>query len=233
MSGRTLRQTSLFWGLGLGIVAAVLGVLGLELPNVVAPVPKTTTANVVVVSIFIRGLLVYVALGVSFGLAYFAGLRVAKDIAARRMEDAGGATPVLDAQTVTQDRIGSVLAGGLVMLLFALAYTALVFAFPANQTSTPKTQTNVGQVLAVRLAFDFFFVLFGAGLGGLGARSLQSRRVLALLNIMPAISPVLAQPPHVPQPVAATTPTPTPTPTTPAAAPDETTLPGEDAAPGD
>jgi hypothetical protein len=132
---------------------------------------------------------------------------------------------------VTQDRIGSVLAGGLVMVIFSLAYTALVFAFPASQSGVPNTQTNVGQVLAVRLAFDFFFVLFGAGLGGLGARSLQSRRVLALLNIMPPISPVLAQPPHVPQPsaqpIAATTPIP------PAAAPDETTLPSEDAAPGD
>ncbi|MGH2487561.1 MAG: hypothetical protein ACRDHE_16290, partial [Ktedonobacterales bacterium] len=183
MSGRTLRQTSLFWGLTLGVVAAVLGVLGLELPNLVAPEPKTTTANAVVVSIFIRGLLVYVALGVSFGLAYFGGLRVAKDITARRTEEAGGAAPILDAQTVTQDRIGSALSGGLVMLLFSLAYTALIFAFPASQTGAPNTQTNVGQVLAVRLAFDFFFVLFGAGLGGLGARSLQSRRVLALLNI--------------------------------------------------
>ena len=215
MSGRTLRQASLFWGLGLGIAAASLSILSLALGGIIAPLPRTTTANTVVVSVFIRGLLVYIALGVSFGLAYFAGLRVAKDITARRASEHGGVSPMLDAQTVTQDRIGSVFAGGLVMLLYSLVYTALVFTFTTNTPHSPKTQTNMGQFLAIRLAFAFFFVLFGAGLGGLGARSLQSRRMLSLLNIAPAVSPVLAQPPHVAPPVAAT---PTPAPVTSASA---------------
>lgn len=208
MSGRTLQQASLFWGVALGITAAALSILSLALGDVVAPLPRTTTASTVVVSVFIRGLLVYVALGVSFGLAYFAGLRVAKDITARRASEHGGVSPVVDAQTVTQDRLGSAFAGGLVMLLYSLVYTVLVFVFPANQPNTPKTQTNMGQFLAIRLAFAFFFVLFGAGLGGLGARSLQSRRMLSLLNIAPAVSPVLAQPPYVAPPVAAAASTP-------------------------
>lgn len=208
MSGRTLQQASLFWGVALGITAAALSILSLALGDVVAPLPRTTTASTVVVSVFIRGLLVYVALGVSFGLAYFAGLRVAKDITARRASEHGGVSPVVDAQTVTQDRLGSAFAGGLVMLLYSLIYTVLVFVFPANQPNTPKTQTNMGQFLAIRLAFAFFFVLFGAGLGGLGARSLQSRRMLSLLNIAPAVSPVLAQPPYVAPPVAAAASTP-------------------------
>lgn len=201
MSGRTLRQASLFWGVALGIAAAALSMLSLAVGDVVAPLPRTTTANTVVVSVFIRGLLVYVALGVAFGLAYFAGLRVAKDVAARRASENGGVAPTLDAQTVTQDRLGSVFAGGLVMLLYSLVYTAQVALFPANQANAPKT--NIGQFLAIRFAFDFFFVLFGAGLGGLGARALQSRRMLSLLNIVPAGSPLLAQPPHVAQPIAA------------------------------
>lgn len=203
MSGRTLQQSSLFWGGALGAAAALMSILALGLGGVVAPLPKTSTANTVVVSVFIRGLLVYIALGVAFGLAYFAGLRVAKDVAAWRTAEAGGVAPTLDAQTVTHDRIGSVFAGGLVMLLYSLVYTALVFVFPATQSGT-KTQTDMGQFIAIRLAFAFFFVLFGAGLGGLGARSLQSRRMLALLNIVPTASPLLAQPPYVAHPVATT-----------------------------
>lgn len=202
MSERTLRQASLFWGVGLGVTAAALSILALGLGGIVAPLPKMTTASAVVVSVFIRGLLVYVALGVSFGLAYLAGLRVAKDITARRTREAGGVAPTLDTQTVTQDRLASVFAGGLVMLLYSMAYTTLVFVFPMTQANTSSTQTNMGQFIAIRLAFAFFFVLFGAGLGGLGARSLQSRKVLSLINIVPAVSPVLAQPPHAPQTVA-------------------------------
>ena len=74
-----MRYATFRWGLGMGLVAAALGVFALLVGAFFFPIPIASTADSVAVAILVRGMLALLALGVTLGLAYYAGLQVERD----------------------------------------------------------------------------------------------------------------------------------------------------------
>src|SRR5215469_10794773 len=104
----TMRDSTLRWGLGMGLVGAALGIVTLVLGAFFLPIPKDSTAETVAAALLIRGILALVALGITLGMAYYAGLRVEQDrVRSTGMRHSSDVTPF-------QERSGSLLAGFLV-----------------------------------------------------------------------------------------------------------------------
>lgn len=179
-----MRQLGLRWGLTFGVAGAVLGVLTLLIGKVFVPVPASGTAETVVVAVFIQGLLALVALGVVFGMAYYAGLRTERD---KLLADSTEATPALGAP---EDRSGSIFAGGLVMLCYWFVTTLYLWLQPTVAPGPQAQRPDVGQFLESRLIFGVVCLIFGIGLGGLGGRAPAARRLLDRIAVTPAAAPV-------------------------------------------
>ncbi len=177
-----MREASLRWGLGMGAAAAALGAFALVAGALLSPISKTTTAMAVVFALAIRYGLVLVALGISLGFAYYAGMRVGRDRLLHNQVE-GNATPV-DEASVRSDRLDAAIAGGLTMVCYTIITTLYILVLPPAQQSA-ATQTSVGQVLVSRLVFAVIFVAFGAGLGGLGARAAAARSLLDRIVVTP------------------------------------------------
>lgn len=201
-----MRQESLRWGGVMGLAGAILGVLALVIGRIIAPVRSYTTAESAVFSIFVQGMLVLVLLGVVLGLAYYAGLRAERD---RQLVDAP-ATQVAAADSAdSAGRLGSALAGALVMLCYWLATTFYSYTVPLNrvQRPGPVLETLEGHIILL-----IVFLVLGAALGALGGRAPAARNLLDRLLVTPppAVSSVAApaQPSTTPtQPSAAESPT--------------------------
>lgn len=187
-----MRDESQRWGLGMGVVAAVLGTLALILGSLVEPVQRVTTAEAAALAIFIRGIFVLVTLGVALGLAYYAGLRAER---ARLMDNAAQAAqqPVAGAADQRNSRAVAVVAGGLTMFCYWLITSLYMFVLPSStQPSTAKL--DVLSFVENRLLFGIIFVLFGLGLGGLGGRAPAARLLLDRIVKSPAPAMALAVP---------------------------------------
>src|SRR5262249_54530320 len=158
------QDTSVRWGGIIGGFGMIGGVFSYVLGGMLAPKPPgTTTADAVAVMVTVRGLLVLAVLGIALGLSYYAGFRVGIDLLQKLDQD--GDAPA--------DRLGPVLAGGLVMFLYWLATTLYVYLFPPFGTR----DTSPG-AFVTHLILGAVFVGLGAGLGGLGGRSPATRRLL-------------------------------------------------------
>src|SRR5262249_43949591 len=141
------------------------------LGGVLAPMPTgQTIPEVVSVLIFVRGMLVLVVLGIVLGLSYYAGLRVGMDLLQEPEQD--GISPA--------DRLGPVLAGGLVMFLYWLITTLYVYVFPPFGTRDSSLKAFLTHLL-----LGAVFIGLGAGLGGLGGRSPAARRLLSRVVVAP------------------------------------------------
>src|SRR5215472_12665903 len=101
----TMRDSTLRWGLGMGLVGAALGIAALLIGAFFFPIPSYSSADAVAVDILVRGLLALVALGLTMGLSYYAGLRVEQD----RVR-AAPSSPI-SGKTTPQERSGSLIAG--------------------------------------------------------------------------------------------------------------------------
>ena len=197
---------SLRWGFGLGAIAAAIGAMAQLLSAVFGPIPANTTADLLVIALLIQGVLSLVALGVMFAISYLAGQRTERDRQREYVLEGGeGMAP--------SDRSGAVLAGGVVAICYWFVTTLIQFLVPATQQAATN-RLDVKTFLIQRLIFGVFCVLLGAGMGGLGARSVVARQLMqsVVKPAFPAPRAAIATPPAVPPPPA------TPPPTEPSAA---------------
>ncbi len=158
-----MQKSTLIWGLGIGLVSAVLGVGALLVGAIIEPVQQQTSAEVVVTSLFIRSMIVLLA--VAFGLVYYAGTRVALVTTGDRV------------------RVDATIAGGLVLACYWVATTVCIFV-------QGNADVREGSVLTTRVIFGVLFVLIGAGIGGLGSRAYAARQLLQNIALtVPATPP--------------------------------------------
>ncbi|HZC78113.1 MAG TPA: hypothetical protein VE258_10210 [Ktedonobacterales bacterium] len=197
---------SLRWGFGLGAIAAAIGAMAQLLSAVFGPIPANTTADLLVIALLIQGVLSLVALGVMFAISYLAGQRTERD---RQREYALQGSE----GTAPPDRSSAVLAGGVVAICYWFVTTLILYLVPATQQGSTHLP-DVKTFLIQSLLRGAFYVLVGAGMGGLGARSVVARQLMqsVVKPAFPAPRATIATPPAMPPPPA------TPPPTEPSAA---------------
>jgi hypothetical protein len=169
-----MRDSTLRWGLGMGLVGAALGIAALLVGAFFFPIPPYSSADAVAVAIFVRGILALVALGVTMSLSYYAGLRVEQD----RLR-ATSPTPKNDV-TTPQERSGSLIAGLLVAFCWWFGTTLIGYLLPL----LPGQPANSND-FAQRLIWGILIALIGTGLGGLGSRTYTGRRLLDRVMVSP------------------------------------------------
>jgi hypothetical protein len=211
-----MRDTSLRWGLGMGALSAAIGTGALVLGALIEPFKQVTTADAVALALFVRGMLVLISLGLALGLAYYAGLRVARayfESLAASAESAEAATNTAIVSLLGSTALGTsmyrkyaVLAGGLTMFCYWLITSMYIFVLPpTDQSVAPRG--NILNFAETRLLLGLIYVFFGLGLGGLGGRTPAARLLLdhiALAKplVAPKPAPLLLPEPAPPEPEA-------------------------------
>ncbi|HEX6121954.1 MAG TPA: hypothetical protein VFY89_02285 [Ktedonobacterales bacterium] len=182
-----MRQASVRWGLSMGAVAAALGVIslliGLALTSFQQPGMDPTG---LVVVILVRAVVRLLFFGMAGGLAYYAGYRFERERALARAEMAAEPGP-------EQNRMEAVLVGGLVLLCDWVVQTAFIYV-----TGMSGAQPNFFAFLGSQIVLGAICVLFGAGLGGLGARDVAARDALRKVALTPAPATTPPAPPAAP-----------------------------------
>ena len=212
-----MRDMSLRWGFGLGAIAAAIGAMAQLLSAVFGPIPANTTADLLVIALLIQGVLSLVALGVMFAISYLAGQRTERDRQrAFTLEGGEGTAP--------PDRSSAVLAGGVVAICYWFVTTLILYLVPATQQGSTHL-LDVKTFLIESLLRGAFYVLVGAGMGGLGARSAVARQLMqsVVKPAFPTPRATIATPLAVPPPPA----TPPPEPSAAVGADGEAPLPAE------
>ncbi|HLZ23114.1 MAG TPA: hypothetical protein VKQ30_13420 [Ktedonobacterales bacterium] len=207
-----MRDTSLRWGLGMGVLSAAAGTGALLLGALIEPFKHVTTADAVALAVFVRGMLVLISLGLALGLAYYGGLRVARTYfqSLTASADSTETTNTALASLLGSSVLGTslirkyaVLAGGLTMFCYWLITSMYIFVLPpTDQTVTPRS--NLLNFIETRVLLGVIYVIFGLGLGGLGGRAPAAR--LLLDRIAPPRQPAALKPAALP--VAPAQPTP-------------------------
>lgn len=186
-----MRESSLRWGLGMGIIAATLGVIAEVVGAQFLPHGNQATFDQAIKYVLIAGPLVLIALGVALGLAYFAGLRAERDRPPKPADEPPDAIPPWGGE-----RRDSALAGVIVLgayWLITMLYS-LVLSLHANVT-------GIGSFIGQHIFQGIIYFLLGYGLGALGGRAPAARRLLDAIAIPPE---VLTGPPlpEAPRPAA-------------------------------
>lgn len=214
-----MRDILLRWGMGMGVLAAAVGTGALLLGALIEPIKQVTSADTLALAFFVRGMLVLISLGVALGLAYYAGVRVARAyfqslIASADSAETATNTAIASLAGMPVNRRYTVLAGGLTMFCYWLITSMYIFVLPpADQSSAPRT--DILSFVETRLLFGFIYVVFGLGLGGLGGRVPAARLLLDRIALAkPALTTPLATP------VATAAPVPAPETPTPSMAPE-------------
>ena len=188
-----MRDMTLRWGLGMGVLAAAIGTGALLLGAVIAPFKQVTTADAIAIALFVRGILVLISLGIALGLSYYAGMRVAhwyfQSLLASSDSTEATGTAIASMLGLPINRRYTVLAGGLTMFCFWLITSMYIFVLPpTDAASAPQTHTL--SFLETRLVLGIIYVLFGLGLGGLGGRAPAARLLLDRLAVpKPSVAP--------------------------------------------
>lgn len=168
-----MRETSLRWGLGLGAVAAVVGIAAQLVAARFMPHGQPASFDVAIRYLIVAAPLVLLAVGLAVGLAYFAGLRAERDRPSEppRAPDAvppwGG------------ERRDSALAGTIVMAAYWLLTS--LYALVLNMGGA----VTFGSFLSQRLVQGILFLAFGYGMGALGGRAPAARRLLDSISVAP------------------------------------------------
>jgi hypothetical protein len=124
-------------------------------------------------------MLALLALGITLGLAYYAGLQVERD-RIRHLPEAS-ATTALSASA--QDRFGSLIAGLLVTFCWWFGTTLTGYLLPL----LPETKSSAADPsqFALHLIWGGFIAVIGVGLGGLGSRMVAARTLLDRIIVSP------------------------------------------------
>jgi hypothetical protein len=171
--GRHMRDTSLRWGLGLGAVAAALGIVAQIIGSQLSPRPGSSSFDSLIRYLLIAGPLFLVVLGVALGLAYFAGLRSERDLP----EDANAEEMKYQWGGPHRD---SALSGTVVMACYWLITSMYNFVLNLR----PGGQ-RVGDFLVQHAVQGIIYLLLGFGLGAMGGRAPAARRLLDEIAIAP------------------------------------------------
>ena len=177
-----MRESSLRWALGLGGIAAFIGVLAAFAGNRVVPNSGNVDINSAVLLLLVAGLFALLALGIALGLAYYAGLRAEQD----RPRATVAVDPDLDPAAARRD---SALAGLIVMALYWVFTTLYGLLFGPH---TNTAGTSASSLLIQRIVIGIVFLLLGFGLGALGSRAPAARRLLDEIASAPPTPPVPA-----------------------------------------
>jgi hypothetical protein len=169
-----MRETSLRWGLGMGAIAAALGVIAQVVGAQFRPAGSRATFDQAIKYLLIAGPLVLIALGVALGLAYYAGLRAERD----RPPRASAAEDELPQWG--GERRDSAVAGALVMLAYWLLTSLYAFVLGLREGGT-----DAGSFLGQHIIQGILFLLFGYGLGALGGRAPAARKLLDAIAVAP------------------------------------------------
>jgi len=166
----------------MGLVGAALGVAALLIGAFFFPIQLYSSADTVAVAILVRGVLALVAVGVTMGLSYYAGLRVEQDRAR-----AASPSPKTDAMT-PKERSGSLIAGLLVAFCwwFGTTLTGYLFRLLPQTASDAANANDFGE----RLVWGILIALIGTGLGGLGSRTFTARRLLDRVMVSPTATTI-------------------------------------------
>src|SRR5579884_2435342 len=157
-----MRDTHLRWGVIIGAVGAALGLLSYIAGAVLAPVQSTRiSGDAAITNVFIHILFVLAVLGVVLGLAYYGGMRATRE----RLDAAQGD------DAATADRAGAALTGAVVMLIYWFVTRVYLYIAPPFGTRDTSLGAMEGTVI-----LGVVFVLMGAGLGSMGARTVTSKR---------------------------------------------------------
>jgi hypothetical protein len=183
-----MRDGSLRYGLTNGVGAALIGLLALMIGGVFAPISKgTTSADAVVVAVTIRGLIAYLGLFVSLGLAYYAGGQTERQRLATGTQEPGDQ----GAEQVKRDPYGAAFTGAIVLLCYWFVTTIYSYIFPATP-ALKGVATNGLQTLEQHAIYGVILVLLGAGMASLGGRTAFTRRMMSRLVMAPKPAPVPA-----------------------------------------
>lgn len=168
-----MRESSLRWGLGLGAVAAVVGIAAQLFAAQFLPHGKPAPFDIAIRYLIVAAPLVLLALGIAMGLAYFAGLRAERD----RPEEpprAPDAVPPWGGE-----RRDSALAGTIVMAAYWLLTS--LYTLVLNMGGAPNLASFVSQ----HLVQGILFLAFGYGMGALGGRAPAARKLLDRITVAP------------------------------------------------
>src|SRR5215469_74527 len=179
-----MRDATFRWGLGMGLASAALGVFALLVGAFFFPIPLASTADSVAIAILIRGMLALLALGVTLGLAYYAGLRVERD-RIRRLPEAPAPAAV---SPTAQDRAGSLIAGLLVTFCWWFGTTLTGYLLPL----LPQTASSAADPtqFVLHLIWGVLITAVGVGLGGMGSRMAAARTLLDRIMVSPQATTV-------------------------------------------
>lgn len=170
-----MRESSLRWGLGMGAIAATLGIIAEVIGAQFQPHGNQATFDQAIKYLLIAGPLVLIALGIALGLAYFAGLR-----AERGRPPKPADTPPDEIPPWGGEQRDSALAGAIVMGVYWLI--TMLYSFVLNlHTNTAA----IGGFISQHIIQGIIFLLFGYGLGALGGRAPAARRLLDAIAIPP------------------------------------------------
>ena len=189
-----MRQETLRWGILMGLLAAIFGTLAFAIGALIAPLRLYTSAEAVAFAYFARGMLGFIALGVALGLAYYAGLRSERDLRRERATqmtsgETGAPATQVAAAAPWGERWNAVNTGAIVMLCYWIASTVCSYVFPLTQPGVPQPQNQALTNAELHLILLIVYLLFGAGIGGIGGRSYASRLVLDRIIVMPPSLP--------------------------------------------
>jgi len=167
----------------MGLAGAALGIMTLLLGAFFLPIPQDSTAETVAAAILIRGILALLALGITLGLAYYAGLRVERD----RVR-AGGTSATGSSTASFQERLGSLIAGFLVSFCWWFGTTLTGYLLPL----LPQTASSAASLsdFEQRLIWGALVTIIGTGLGGLGSRTIAASRLLDKIVVSPTATTI-------------------------------------------
>jgi MFS family permease len=166
-----MTDTSLRKGLGMGVLAAVIGLAALFVGSWFEPRTNPTTVDLEVQYFIIAGLLAFFALAAVLGLAYFAGMRTARDHSDEPSWSFG------------DTRREAAWSGAIVVAAYWLATTLAMLLTPHHNGSTPS------DIAGRQLVAGVVFILFGYALGAVGGRALAARNLLSEISARPRTSP--------------------------------------------
>jgi hypothetical protein len=173
-----MSETSLRWALGMGALAAGIGLVVEFVTGWFQPPTNPTTVDREVQYVLVAGILLLLSLGVVLGLAYYAGVRAERD------------RPAMESSSFGDPHRESAWAGTIVMAAYWLVTTLQMLL-----TSARSGGSSAGGLVGQRLIIGLILLVFGYGLGALGGRAPAARGLLNDIATRPRAQPTPASTP--------------------------------------
>ncbi len=159
-----MQVMNLRWALWMGALAAVVGFAAQLVGGWFRPLTNPTTVDREVQYFVVAGTLSLIAMGVTLGLAYYAGMRTD--------QERGAQAPMSSSGFGIEGREAA-WAGAAVVVAYWLATTLVLVLAPHH-----PGDASVSDLLTQRIVLLVILVAFGYGLGALGGRAPAARKLL-------------------------------------------------------